>query len=263
MNKSYYQQNQDGDMTDDTLMQEIAIYAQASNTTPEKLIKQIQEMEPKNQQKAIMQIRQAVQAMMQQGSPQEYKGGGTTYSAGVWYRDGGQPCYECGGKYMGGGDIPNYMKEDVGVYNFGGYFPQNIMFAEGGININPANKGKFTASAKRAGMGVQEFARHVLANKEDYSSTQVKRANFARNAAKWKHEDGGMASYQYEGEVNVPSYTESPYMYTMAPSLYMDNNPMRQYMQEGGITVGTVLEDVDDAMLKKLADQGYKFEIID
>ena len=57
----------------------------------------------------------------------------------------------------------------------------------GKIHIKPENKGKFTASAKKAKMGVQEFANHVLANKEDYSSTQVKRANFARNASKWKH----------------------------------------------------------------------------
>lgn len=64
--------------------------------------------------------------------------------------------------------------------------------AEGGpINIKKKNRGKFTASAKRAGMGVQEFARHVLANKDDYSSTLVKRANFARNAAGWKHALGG------------------------------------------------------------------------
>lgn len=64
--------------------------------------------------------------------------------------------------------------------------------AEGGpINIKKKNRGKFTASAKRAGMGVQEFARHVLANKDNYSSTLVKRANFARNAAGWKHALGG------------------------------------------------------------------------
>jgi hypothetical protein len=67
---------------------------------------------------------------------------------------------------------------------------------KGGIYINPANKGKFTASANRAGMGVQEFARHVLANKEDYSSTQVKRANFAKNAAGWKKQMGGMTEGQ-------------------------------------------------------------------
>lgn len=61
----------------------------------------------------------------------------------------------------------------------------------GAIHIKKKNRGKFTASAKRAGMGVQEFARHVLANKDKYSSTLVKRANFARNASKWKHSLGG------------------------------------------------------------------------
>lgn len=61
----------------------------------------------------------------------------------------------------------------------------------GSIHIKKKNKGKFTESAKRAGMGVQEYARHVLANKERYSPTLVKRANFARNAAKFKHDLGG------------------------------------------------------------------------
>lgn len=55
------------------------------------------------------------------------------------------------------------------------------------IHIKEKNRGKFTESAKRAGMGVQEYARHVLANKDKYSSTLVKRANFARNATKFKH----------------------------------------------------------------------------
>ena len=64
--------------------------------------------------------------------------------------------------------------------------------AEGGpINIKKKNRGKFTESANRAGMGVQEYARHVLANKDKYSSTLVKRANFARNTAGWKHAEGG------------------------------------------------------------------------
>lgn len=58
---------------------------------------------------------------------------------------------------------------------------------EGGIHIKKENEGKFSASAKRNDMGTQEFASHVLANKDQYSSTQVKRANFARNASKWKH----------------------------------------------------------------------------
>jgi hypothetical protein len=84
---------------------------------------------------------------------------------------------------------------------------QNILsnMAMGGIHINPANKGKFTSSAQHAGMGTQEFANHVLANKEDYSSTQVKRANFAHNAAGWKHEMGGMQPYAMGG-VQLPYY---------------------------------------------------------
>jgi len=56
-----------------------------------------------------------------------------------------------------------------------------------GIHINPKNEGKFTAWAKAHGMSVQEAASHILANKEKYSSTLVKRANFARNASKWHH----------------------------------------------------------------------------
>ena len=67
-----------------------------------------------------------------------------------------------------------------------------IFFSDGGgIHIKKKNRGKFTASAKKAGMGVQEYAKHILANKEKYSPTLVKRANFARNASKWKHALGG------------------------------------------------------------------------
>lgn len=61
-----------------------------------------------------------------------------------------------------------------------------------GIYIKKKNRGKFTASAKRAGKTVQQHARDILA---DPSATplQKKRANFARNAAKWnKKKDGGI-----------------------------------------------------------------------
>jgi hypothetical protein len=66
-------------------------------------------------------------------------------------------------------------------------------YAKGGIYIKPENKGKFTAQAQARGMGVQEFANKVMANKEDYSPTTVKRANFAKNfGGRKKHEMGGM-----------------------------------------------------------------------
>ena len=67
----------------------------------------------------------------------------------------------------------------------------DVLYAEGGgIHIQPSKRGTFTAAAKKHGKGVQEFARQVLANKENYSSAMVKKANFARNASKW-HDDGG------------------------------------------------------------------------
>ena len=61
----------------------------------------------------------------------------------------------------------------------------------GGIYIKPSKRGTFTAAATKHGMGVQEFASKVLANKEDYSPAMVKKANFARNASRWKKELGG------------------------------------------------------------------------
>lgn len=61
-----------------------------------------------------------------------------------------------------------------------------------GIHIKKKNRGKFTASAKAAGQTVQEHARSVL-NDPNATPLQKKRANFARNAAKWKHAKGGKA----------------------------------------------------------------------
>ena len=70
-------------------------------------------------------------------------------------------------------------------------------YKDGGpIKIKKKNKGKFTESAKRAGMGVQEYARHILANKERYSPTLVKRANFARNFGGRKKSYGGFIKGQ-------------------------------------------------------------------
>ena len=71
----------------------------------------------------------------------------------------------------------------------------------GGIYIKPNKRGTFTAAATKHGMGVQEFASKVLANKEDYSPVMVKKANFARNASRWKKELGGSMIYTINGNV--------------------------------------------------------------
>lgn len=79
----------------------------------------------------------------------------------------------------------------------------NLTAFGGSIHIDPSKKGLFTAAAKRRGMGVQEFANKVLSNKDDYSSTMVKRANFAKNASKWKHSNGGTL-HTHGGDFSLP-----------------------------------------------------------
>lgn len=67
-------------------------------------------------------------------------------------------------------------------------FGLDNQYAKGGsIHIKPSKRGTFTAAAKKHGKSVQEFASQVLAHKENYSSAMVKKANFAKNASKWKH----------------------------------------------------------------------------
>ena len=94
---------------------------------------------------------------------------------------------EMGGEYSYGGMYP----DGGSVYDPDAYVGQLVQYKKGGIYIKPENKGKFTAWASSHGMSVQEAASHVMANKEKYSSTTVKRANFAKNASKWKKEKGG------------------------------------------------------------------------
>lgn len=55
------------------------------------------------------------------------------------------------------------------------------------IRIKPSKRGTFTKAAKQHGMSVQGFANRVLRNPSKYSAAMRKKANFAHNAASWKH----------------------------------------------------------------------------
>lgn len=55
------------------------------------------------------------------------------------------------------------------------------------ISIKKSKRGTFTKAAKQHGMSVQGFANRVLRNPSKYSAAMRKKANFARNASKWKH----------------------------------------------------------------------------
>lgn len=55
------------------------------------------------------------------------------------------------------------------------------------IHIKKSKRGTFTKAAKQHGMSVQSFANRVLRNPSKYSAAMRKKANFAHNAAGWKH----------------------------------------------------------------------------
>ena len=169
--------------------------------------------------------------------------------------------------------LPEYVQENIianmamGGYTYaqGGKIPKSILkarveshmspqeansylsqYAEGGIHIKPENKGKFTAWANAHDMGVQEAARHVMANKEDYSSTIVKRANFAKNAAGWKKQYGGVVTedmYKYFNGGNVSSQggniTGPIQLGSMAGNMALDVIPDNQVVDTEGNPVGT------------------------
>ncbi len=74
--------------------------------------------------------------------------------------------------------ISTYGLYDINKYNYN---------SGKDIRIKPSKRGTFTKAAKQHGMSVQSFANRVLRNPSKYSAAMRKKANFAHNAAGWKH----------------------------------------------------------------------------
>jgi hypothetical protein len=136
--------------------------------------------------------------------------------------------------YPGGGMIAGPMmgyEDDMFEYAMGG-----------GININPANKGKFTAWAKKRGMSVQEAARKVMTNKEKYTADVVRMANFARNAATWKKQDGGeldvFSAFTNKVPVQTETYQGQPEQVVLPNGMIesVDARTSHENMSDGEIT---------------------------
>lgn len=119
-------------------------------------------------------------------------------------------------------DVTNENQFLQSMYNVEAF--GSPLFKEGGIMIKKENRGKFTESANRANMGVQEYARHILANKEDYSPTLIKRANFARNFGGRKAFGGDLNTYggTYNGGLE-----------------YIDNGGTHEQNPFNGVPMGT------------------------
>ena len=124
-------------------------------------------------------------------------------------------------------------------------------FAEGGsIHIKDSKKGTFTAAASKHGMGVQEFASKVLANKDNYSPAMVRKANFARNSSKWHGEGGNLFEEAGQMQIGRPfwqSQTQEPsFMESLAEfnrQQELKKQQQRQALREKIDTVGRKLAE--------------------
>lgn len=155
------------------------------------------------------------------------------------------------------------------------------LMKDGGIYIKPSKRGTFTKWAKDRGMGVQEAARKVLENKEDYSSAIVKKANFARNASKW--ELGGetnvsanihnkdFATIEAEGgekilgnglySINGPSHSNGgvPVMATPGDFVFSDKKELAVPEEIAKQITGRTLKNKSSRTPAKLASKYMKF----
>ena len=108
--------------------------------------------------------------------------------------------------YLGPGDtggayVERYTTPE-GDIRFAGSEVPITEYANGGkINIKPSKRGTFTAAATKHGKSVQGFASQVLNNKDNYSSAMVKKANFARNASKWKKGADGLKINHIQADI--------------------------------------------------------------
>ena len=87
--------------------------------------------------------------------------------------------------------VQSYQNVPPGIKNLPtgpkrGMVIETPAYKKGGIYIKPENRGKFTAWAERRDMTVKEAANKVMSNKEEYPTSVVKMANFAKNFAKQK-----------------------------------------------------------------------------
>ena len=132
--------------------------------------------------------------------------------------------------------------------------------ADGGpIHIAKNKRGTFTAAATKHNMGVQQFASHVLANKDDYSPAMVKKANFARNASKWKHAYGGNLFYIGGPQKRkLGDYFSGNYSLNYDPSLNLNVGvpvssgvPIVQYQPASNVVIPSV--DFDNNVPNRVA----------
>jgi hypothetical protein len=119
--------------------------------------------------------------------------------------------------------MPEQAEGEMVMARYGAQMPiydeEAVEYKDGGIYIKPENRGKFTAYKERTGKTTAEALQSPNAHVRQM-------ANFARNAAKWKHEMGGEQGLpMYENGITPNWYT--PYFpkpeYSGAPGFANPN----------------------------------------
>lgn len=117
-----------------------------------------------------------------------YQKPGYFYNGHSMVKNKGTGTYSQDGYYFERGGYPHPLNTPFDTFEMGGYtHPLDVPFDEfkkGGIHIKPENRGKFNALKKRTGKTTEELT-------HSKNPLTRKRAIFAQNAAKWKHEMGG------------------------------------------------------------------------
>lgn len=116
----------------------------------------------------------------------------------------------------------NQNKQNMGSSlgnSFTGLSNGTLFAGGGGININPAHKGEFTAKAKRHGMGVQQFANYVLAHKDKFPTSTIRQAVFAKNSNTWKKAFGGRLNYEKDKDIRDDSLFNGQALYAIGGPL--------------------------------------------
>lgn len=183
-------------------------------------------------------------------------------------------------RFMGGGNIPNYMQDPNPMYNFGGYFPQAPRFQKGGTNNNyiyvggqrvavdyaDDNEQGYIADYSQPGAGnISEFLSSVGIDSGYQNRSEIARRLKIPNYSGTAAQNIGMYNTLNRNPSIVDSFPQSfvKKQNRKNGGQTMDNTMMGMInvFQDGGITEGQIM-DVTPDMLEKLKAGGYTFEMI-
>ena len=140
----------------------------------------------------------------------------------------------------------------------------SIEQAKSGIEIKPENKGKFTKWASARDMSVSEAYNKVMSNTDNYPPSVVKMANFAKNAAGWKKEEGGefKPHFMYKGDRKIRARDHEAHL-RLKKAGYTHDAPKAADGVETGVPTGFNPDPKAQAKLDQMFSSGAGSDNLD